>query len=102
MSAGDRGWDDLLRRSRLLRPCRDGREAWTITEATVWLLRVTAAASATIRADLARSGFGEANIEPLNLASHASSVRDAAIGIVRGTSLSAEITIRDPVGSTAP
>ena len=51
---------------------------------------------AVIRADLAQSGFGDANIETLDLASRAASADDAAIGFVRGTPLSGEISVRDP------
>jgi SAM-dependent methyltransferase len=53
---------------------------------------------AAIRADLARAGLGEATIETLELASRAVSARDAAIGFVRGTPLSGEISSRDPTG----
>lgn len=54
--------------------------------------------TATIRADLAQSGFGASIIETLSLASLAASARDAAIGFVRGTPLSGEIVSRDPDG----
>ena len=57
---------------------------------------------AVIRADLAQSGFGDANIETLDLASRAASADDAAIGFVRGTPLSGEISVRDPPGRDPP
>lgn len=53
---------------------------------------------AAIRADLAQSGFGDADIETLDLASRAASAHDAAVGLIRGSPLSAEITARDPAG----
>lgn len=53
---------------------------------------------ATIRADLAQSGFTGATIETLELASRAASAHDAAVGLVRGTPLSGEIALRDPAG----
>ena len=51
-----------------------------------------------IRADLAQSGFCDATIETLELASRARSARDAATGFVLGTPLSSEISTRDPAG----
>lgn len=54
--------------------------------------------TAAIRADLAQSGFDDADIETLDLASRAASARDAAVGTVRGTPLSGEIAARDPAG----
>jgi SAM-dependent methyltransferase len=54
--------------------------------------------TAAIRADTERSGFSDIRIETLDLPSRAASARDAAIGLVRGTPLSAEIVARDPNG----
>ncbi len=53
---------------------------------------------AAIRADLGQAGFGDADIETLDLACRAASARDAAVGLVRGTPLSGEIAARDPGG----
>jgi SAM-dependent methyltransferase len=53
---------------------------------------------ATIRADLAKAGITDARIETLELTSQIVSARDAAIGFVRGTPLSAEIAARDQDG----
>jgi ubiquinone/menaquinone biosynthesis C-methylase UbiE len=53
---------------------------------------------ASIRVDLAQSGFRDVDIETLELASQAVSARDAAIGLVRGTPLSGEVAARDPTG----
>jgi SAM-dependent methyltransferase len=53
---------------------------------------------ATIRADLAKAGIDNADIETVELTGQIASARDAAIGYVRGTPLSAEITARDPTG----
>ncbi|HEY0184926.1 MAG TPA: class I SAM-dependent methyltransferase [Rhodopila sp.] len=51
-----------------------------------------------IRADLLQAGVHDASIETLERPSRSASARDAAIGFVRGTPLSAEISIRDPAG----
>jgi SAM-dependent methyltransferase len=53
---------------------------------------------ATIRADLAKAGIADASIRTVELTSQVALARDAAIGFVRGTPLSAEIAVRDPDG----
>jgi SAM-dependent methyltransferase len=53
---------------------------------------------ATIRADLAKAGIADANIKTLGLTGQIGSARDAAVGFVQGTPLSAEIAARDPDG----
>jgi SAM-dependent methyltransferase len=53
---------------------------------------------ATIRADLQKAGITDASIKTLELAGQTASARDAAIGSVRGTPLSGEITARDAEG----
>lgn len=52
----------------------------------------------TIRADLAKAGITGADIETLQLTGRTAAARDAAIGFVRGTPLSAEIAARDRDG----
>jgi SAM-dependent methyltransferase len=54
-----------------------------------------------IRADLTQAGFVDVEIETLDLVSRASSPRDAAIGLIRGTPISSEIAARDPMGLDA-
>ncbi len=51
-----------------------------------------------IRADLEQAGFADIEIETVELPCRTASARDAAIGLVRGTPLSAEIASRDPAG----
>ena len=54
-----------------------------------------------IRGDLAQAGFSDVSIETLDPPCRAENARDVAVGMVKGTPLSAEIVARDPGGLDA-